>query len=95
MNTDKKFALSSIQDSETICKYLDEVKEGFQKGNIQFSYQGNSVKLTPHGLVKFEIKARHKEGQVKLTLRFRWEENEEKRFMLSSDEQTRLMSQDE
>ncbi|WP_051617174.1 amphi-Trp domain-containing protein [Desulfonatronovibrio hydrogenovorans] len=80
MPREKKISLESLQDSESICKYLDALKDGFRNGTINFSHQDNKLTLHPHGLIKFEIKAKHKQGEVKLHLRFRWEEDNDQNF---------------
>lgn len=77
MVNDKKIVMESLQDRESICKYLQVLKQGFEKGKINFSDHEKSIILEPHGLIKFEIKSKLKDGEVKLSLRFRWEEKEE------------------
>ncbi|MCA1742690.1 MAG: amphi-Trp domain-containing protein [Desulfonatronovibrio sp.] len=77
MMEDKKIVMESLQDRESICKYLQVLKQGFEQGQINFSDHENKIMLEPHGLIKFEIKSKIKDGEVKLSLRFRWEEKED------------------
>ncbi|WP_291323653.1 amphi-Trp domain-containing protein [Desulfonatronospira sp.] len=76
MRREKRFFLESLQDRETICKYLDALKEGFQQGEIHFSSKEELLNLEPCGLIKFIIKARKKDGEITLDLSFKWAEDE-------------------
>jgi len=95
MSRNKKFLLESLQDRETICKYLEVLKVGFEQGTINFSYKDNSLSLEPHGLIKFKINAGLKNGEVELSLVFRWEEKEGSRFIVNSPESISVSDQDE
>ena len=72
MNEEKKFFMESLQDRKTICKYLDALIEGFQKGNIKLSSKEQILDIEPSGLIKFTIKGKKKNGEIKLDLRFKW-----------------------
>ncbi len=76
MSEEKKFFLESLQDRETICKYLDALKEGFQRGSINLSSNEETLSIEPRGLIKFIIKAGKKDGEIKLDLRFKWADDE-------------------
>lgn len=84
MNRPGQFSLESLQDCGTICRYLEEIKEGFKQGDIHFNHQGGSLQLKPHGLIKFEISAGHQDGEVKVSLNFRWRENHKEKFVAHS-----------
>ncbi len=84
MNRPSQFSLESLQDCDTICRYLEEIKEGFKKGDINFNHQGSSLQLKPHGLIKFEISAGHQDGEVKVNLNFRWREDHKEKFVADS-----------
>lgn len=77
MLKDKKIVMESLQDRESICKYLHVLKQGFEQGQINFSDHEKKIMLEPHGLIKFEIKSKLKDGEAKLSLRFRWEEKKD------------------
>lgn len=94
MTRQKKFALESLQDRETICKYLEVLKDGFEQGTINFSYKNNNLSLEPHGLIKFRINAGLEDGEVELSLVFRWEEKEGSRFKVDSSVETSSHDQD-
>ncbi len=87
MTREKKFVLESLQDRETICRYLEVLKDGFEQGTINFSYKNNNLTLEPHGLIKFRINAGLEDGEVELSLVFRWEEREYSRFKVNSSEE--------
>ncbi|WP_291318917.1 amphi-Trp domain-containing protein [Desulfonatronospira sp.] len=76
MSEEKKFFLESLQDRETICKYLDALKEGFQQGRINLSSNEQTLDIVPSGLIKFTIKGKRKDGEIKLNLRFRWADDD-------------------
>jgi len=77
MTEEKKFFLESLQDKETICKYLDALKEGFQQGSIHLSSNEQTLDIEPSGLIKFTIKGKKKDGEIKLNLRFRWTDEDD------------------
>lgn len=95
MSRNKKFLLESLQDRETICKYLEVLKDGFEQGTIKFSYKDNNLSLEPHGLINFKINAGLKNGEVELSLVFRWEEKEGSKFIVNSPELISDSDQDE
>lgn len=68
----KHFNYESIEDEESILKYLDSLKEGFQKKKLIFSKNNSEIELIPGHLVKFEIKAKETDTEVKLNLKFKW-----------------------
>jgi len=76
MTEEKKFEMESLQDRETVCKYLEALKEGFIQGVINLSSNEENLSVVPGGLIKFTIKAKKKNGEVKLNLRFRWADME-------------------
>ncbi len=71
---DEKFRHESLQDKESIGKYLDALSNGFLNGKLHFSWKDKRLVLEPQSLIKFDIETKKKEGEVKLNLRFRWEE---------------------
>ncbi len=75
MNKEKSFSLESIQDRETICKYLQVFKEGFEQGVINFAHKDTVFNLEPQGLIKLEIRAGLEGKEVMLNISFRWTEN--------------------
>jgi amphi-Trp domain-containing protein len=71
---DEKFRHESLQDSESIGKYLNALSDGFLNGKLRFSWKDKKLVLEPQSLIKFDIETKKKDGEVKMNLRFRWEE---------------------
>lgn len=88
------FKHESLQDCDSIIKYINALGEGFSQGALLFMSDGKRVVLKPQGLVKLEIEAKRKDDQIKLALKFRWTEEESggtdltmKPLVISSGEQ--------
>jgi amphi-Trp domain-containing protein len=75
MATIDEFKHESLQDSQTIAKYLEALKEAFRTGVLEFSDDRGRLQLQPSGLLGFEIDAKKKGGQVKIKLKFAWRED--------------------
>lgn len=73
MSTDR-FKHESLQDAESIIKYLEALILGFSNGAIRFSYDDNEFLINPQGLVNLEVEAKRKSEDVKLSLKFKWSE---------------------
>lgn len=69
------FKHESLEDSESIVKYLEALEEGFQKGALQFSSDGQQLILKPHGLINMEVDARRKGDDIRLSIKLRWSES--------------------
>ncbi|SDB08475.1 amphi-Trp domain-containing protein [Desulfonatronum thiosulfatophilum] len=74
---EEKFRHESLQDRESIGKYLNALSDGFQNGKLQFSWKDKRLVLEPQSLIKFDIETMKTDGEVKMTLRFRWEQASE------------------
>ncbi len=73
----KEFEYSSLQDVQSIVKYIEAIKQGFSRGRLIFGTEDGKMILDPQGLIKMAIKATNKNGVVRLYLRFNWRETEE------------------
>jgi amphi-Trp domain-containing protein len=71
---DETFHHESLQDKESIGKYLNALSDGFLNGKLLFSWQEKQLLLEPQSLIKFDLETKKEGGEVKMTLRFRWEE---------------------
>jgi len=87
-HTNDEFNYESMQDSRSIVKYLEAVAQGFDSGRLLFCSGKNELLLKPQGMLQFLLKARRKDGQVKVSLKVSWKE--ERR---SSKEPVELMIQ--
>ena len=72
-----KFTYDSLQDTQSLAKYLQTLKEGFEAGSITFTRKDLDLTLSPSGLVGFFVEAKGKEGRMKLTLKFTWRESDD------------------
>jgi amphi-Trp domain-containing protein len=73
--TPSSFEYESIQDSETIVKYLDALARGFESNRLLFCAGKKELILKPVGLLGFSVKVKRKDGQVKVDLRISWKES--------------------
>jgi amphi-Trp domain-containing protein len=69
-----RFKHESLEDNETIARYLKALWEGFEQGALQFSTDDRELQLQPQGLISLEVEAKRKSEDVKLSLKFRWSE---------------------
>ncbi|HGG56328.1 MAG TPA: amphi-Trp domain-containing protein [Nannocystis exedens] len=75
----QEFRHESLEDRQSIAKYLNALSEAFANGNLTFGHNGQAIELEPRGLLKFDVKASRKRGAVKVSLRLAWQEDEEDR----------------
>lgn len=87
--SDKKkrvFEYDSLQDCESIIRYLKAVTDGFENGTLRLQGNKGEIRLTPQGLIRFEISASQRPDRNRLNLRFTWkppaEETEEQQGAL-------------
>ena len=73
---DDEFKHDSVQDRESIARYLRALLDGFEKGHISLGAEGQTLELTPQGLLEFEVRAKRKGGRSKVALKFTWREDE-------------------
>lgn len=72
--SEEKFVFDSLQDSETIKAFLASLTEGFEKGSITLSTNGDAIELKPDGLLNFIVKARKKGTENKLSIKVEWKD---------------------
>ncbi len=78
------FRYESIQDNASVVKYLNALKEGFLKGKILLGSREKKILLEPKGLIKLDVKARKKEGRVKISIKCAWKESRDEPAQPSS-----------
>lgn len=76
MSDDSRFEYDSMQDVQSIQKFLQTLNEGFKNGKIVLSSDKEKVVLRPQHLLKFAIKAKKKGNKCKLSLKMSWKEVE-------------------
>ncbi|THB69890.1 MAG: amphi-Trp domain-containing protein [Desulfovibrio sp.] len=77
MGSDKVFKHESVQDSSSILKFLDAVRDGFASGTLVLAAGDKELDFTPQGLVKFAVEAKRKDDRCKFSLKFSWKEEED------------------
>lgn len=70
-----EFKHESLQDPQSIAKYLRALIEGLESGELSFSDDKEKLKLQPQGLLELELRARRKGGRGKLQLKLAWRES--------------------
>lgn len=69
-----EFAHESLQDPETIGKYLEALAQGFRTGQLEFSSGKQHIELEPHGLLQLHVDARRKDGEARISMEVQWKE---------------------
>jgi amphi-Trp domain-containing protein len=72
-----EFEYESLQDTDSIVAYLETIAAGFRTGRLLFCWGDQEMVLRPGGLLDFEVKARSKDGRVKVDLQISWKERDE------------------
>lgn len=75
MEKESRFKYESVQDVETLRRYLEAVTAGFASGELRFSSREGEVILHPAGMVGFYVEAKSMGGRMKLHLKFSWRED--------------------
>lgn len=73
--SEEKFVFDSLQDSETIKDFLGSLTDGFEKGCITLSTNGDEIELNPQGLLNFMVKAKKKGSTNKLSIKVAWKDS--------------------
>ncbi len=68
----QEFKHESLQDRESIVKYLNALSEGISNGHLLFGTDRKRMVLEPKGLLNLGIKARRKDNKIKLQLKLSW-----------------------
>ena len=88
METHKDFQHESIEDRESIIKYLQTLSDGFLKGRIEFRSGQDNIVLEPSSLIQIEIKVKNHNRKSKLSVKFVWKDQplrkKEKGLMIQS-----------
>jgi amphi-Trp domain-containing protein len=77
VSDDNEFKYESVQDVETITRYLDALADGFRKGELTFAREGEELVFKPCGLVGFNVEAKLKGSRRKVKLSFGWKERDQ------------------
>ncbi len=72
-----EFAYQSLQDPDSIVKYLEALGEGIKGGSLLFGTKKKKLILEPNGLMKLDVKARRKDKKVKIEIKVSWSQGKE------------------
>jgi amphi-Trp domain-containing protein len=74
-----EFTHESLQDGESIGKYLEALAQGLRTGRLEFSSGSRHIELEPTGLLQLAVDARRKEGEARITVEVQWKEDTRRR----------------
>lgn len=66
------FEFARIASPEEIAEYLSSLAVGIKRGDVTLEAGERSLRLTPAGEVKLEIRVKDREDEGKLTLQLGW-----------------------
>lgn len=72
----EQFKHYALSDTGTLAEYLEAVIEGFRRGSLEISAEGQQLLLRPAGLVTLEIEATRQNALGRLNLKLSWSEDE-------------------
>ncbi len=70
-----EFEHESLQDRESIVRYLNALSQGIASGQLTLGTREENLVLHPGGLLKLSVKARGKADRTKLVFKISWKEN--------------------
>jgi amphi-Trp domain-containing protein len=73
-SSSKEFKFESLQDGESIVRYLQALADGFATGELQLSTGEHQLQLHPQGLLRFRLQAKRGKEQGRLVLKVSWRE---------------------
>lgn len=68
----KTFEHDSLQDLNTIVRYLNAITEGVKNGKLELRGRESEINLEPHGLVRLELRASERPDRARLDFRLTW-----------------------
>lgn len=68
----RDFAHESVQDQQSIAKYLEALSEGLRGGQISFRTNGEEMILSPVGLMDLVLEAKCREDTSVVKIRMSW-----------------------
>lgn len=68
------FDYESYQDIQSIQKFLESLRAGFENGQITLTSGTDMIVLEPKDLLNFKLKAKKKQAISKLQIKISWKE---------------------
>ena len=85
MSNDDEFRHDSLQDQQSIAKYLEVLVQGLQSGKLSFESDVKRITLEPQGLIELEVRVKRAHGRAKVRLRLTWREERKPSSKSSKD----------
>jgi amphi-Trp domain-containing protein len=77
MAIDDDFRHESVQDRQTIVKYLQAITAGIEQGQLHLGTTEHNLTLEPGGMLELQVRAKRKSGRVILGIELYWREDDE------------------
>jgi amphi-Trp domain-containing protein len=74
MGGKKRFSYESVEDLESVLKYLQAIRQGFIDGRLSFAHRDQNLVLEPRGLLDFALEASSKGKAHSLKMKFKWKD---------------------
>lgn len=78
---DAEFTHESLQDRESIIRYLAALGEAFQQGRLQLTRDSDKIVLDTPALIKFDLRAKQKGGAAQIVLKFSWKKQKKNKTL--------------
>lgn len=79
-----EFKHESVEDRESIVKYLNALRDSFVSGTIHFGAQDKSIVLEPSKVIEMSVKAKRKSDRSRLSLSLEWKDEVQPKLEQSS-----------
>ena len=77
MSADDDFGHESVQDRQSIVRYLQAITAGIEQGHIELGTAEHTLALEPGGMLELQVRAKRKGGRVKLGIKLYWREQDD------------------
>ena len=75
MAADDDFRHESVQDRQSIVRYLQAVTAGIESGRIELGTGDTTFELQPDGMIELQVRAKRKGDRVKFSIKLHWRED--------------------
>jgi len=76
---DKEFAHESVQDRNSVVRYLSAVGEGIEQGRLLLSTNGEKFVLEAPPLLRFDVRAKQKRNRAEIVIKIGWKSHKRSR----------------
>ena len=75
MQDKKNFHHESLEDKDSIKKYLNAISEALESGKLQFSDDEDTIEMLTSELMYLKVSASQEDGRNRFTLRVTWQDD--------------------